>query len=1497
MKLRVTGIIASMLIASLSQAATNDLTGDKPFWARSIGLPPQNREKVFLAKDHKANFTFSSGVDNLTEAGGLLKFTLTTNKAILGWGNFLGKQPVADIADLWDHKDMPVLKVNLPNANSAWSMRFWGDGKRVAVPPVKVAPTNSGWMELAFPSPLLGPVPDGLEFEVQGKAGETFELEWVKIIQPMCEGYCRKTLVLPEGKIWRAVADVGGPEDVMWCGDTIKSILYINGQQVPRSSSGHLYHTTPVDIAPYLQPGKNVIGFYGYRVGGYNPLLYFQAKVTLASGETIAWQSDMSWKYSPKEEPGWNTAGYDDSTWTNVNASNSGLVTDYGLMPGDKGRLIVRDPKRKDLFYTEKTDVALEILVPEGLKAQTPVLEYILTKADADGNSTPVKEGTQPAFAAKDSSLVYAVNLGVCPRGVYAVGFRLKGSDGAILDERPAQPLMVMKTLSPRIIEGKDWFEGLETELEDTIDFTNPKDPHPWIETMVETNGTRTLISSTEGKAIPSLVKRNGLEYREVIGRRNSFSYRLQFKQPGSFYLLELEYPDDAERLTEVSISSKQLNLWNQSESGVGVETGGKLFLTGKMQKHRWIHVADPQIHSVDVCALERPAAAKSLKIYRIKGDLPALGDATNRLFGIHTENCKSYGGFARNLGVQRPPAPPPDPAEAKLPGNVRIAKELERNRKNQLRDLVWWLDTTERYVQYLKFTGQNMHIMGVFQYCESAVMPPAHLLTLYDTARQCLAHALDANGITILAGIEWSQFNNLITRANNAQVAKGADTFWMVNGRGQQFYGIAAETTVPNWLHPKNRVAFQNLMRDVTAQYGDLPSFKGIHLLMGPIQGDGYWIPSFGTDYANPLAYTYDDVTFAQFEKELGQPLPIPKTDPQRFEKRAALMKNNAIRDQFRTWRTRQLQQFLADGVKALQEKRSDLQFVTVLGIETEGFFKSWLASGKSYPEYLKDYGIDISLLDAVPDLWTGRWTLSWRQGDAPQNPYLWIPRVDARVTGAYAQDAKRYVIVRSSWDEEGVQNVKGDYQKPTLIQSDWIADNYITRLLPQPAHAHCREAFVQALISGDPEIMGYGFIDLNLNVGSEQEVREFIKAFTRLPRAKFAPVLDTGFETNFAIRKLSKDGKTWFYVVNPGYWQISGTVTLKTDGEILDLATGKSAPTEKKDGKLILPLTLAPYGLAAFQVNAAVLDIESYDTKKISPEEQAFLENIIARVDKLTSDPEIKLILDPPNREFIAGALVQARQALAANNYARCWALLSNYRFWSLWKNFLEKAAQGLAFLPASVEKETAITTNNAGLRILAAALISAPLQLDGKLDDPAWQKVKYQVGFVDRDRYPGMAEVGVKALYDQQALYLGFICADKDVRALKAGTKWSWTDDDIVMFIQPDESSPVYYQLGVNPKGLQFHQKVVGGERDYTPLPGWKPVVAVADKYWTAEVVLPYQTFGLSAPPTVWRVNFHRILRDNRVENASWTFSGGDWHNISRCGRLEFRKSEGG
>ena len=1467
-----------------------------------LRVTPQRYEKVFRASEKQANFTFFNGVENVAVQDGKLTFTTTAEKATLGWGNYIGAQKVSEIADLWPEHNSAEIRVKQSAEKSSWQARYWVDGHaiRTRTAPEKVDVTGTDWQEVVLNKKFdkSQPTPDGLEVTIEAPKGTRFEMEWIKFVQPeIYEGYLRKEFVLPPGKIWRAVADVSWGDDTLWSRTREQHTLFLNGQHVERRTASGIYALLPVDIAQYLKPGKNCAAFYGYRIG-YYPYLTLRATIIMESGEVITVNSDNTWKRSPKQEPNWNLPGFDDSAWEQYSDAKPPYIPyQQATIPADHGFLKLRNPYKRDFFYASAKDVVIQVLAPPGFANRSPQLEYIFAKADKEGNTTPVANGTVSSFKKKEGSLLYEINLGKREGGVYTIALRLMGSDKAVIGDHAREPLIVIENKPLKEISGTDYKEGLDLELEDSIDFTNPKDPHPSFECIYVD-----YLAETEKVEKPRIVRKNGLVYREMTGktRMSAISYRLkEFKHPGDFYLMELEYPDDADRAIDVSISTKLPGQGSNSQSGVGAETGGKFYNTGKIQTLRWLHVADSGVHSIDILnsATGWPAAAKSLKIYHVKGDLPSAGSGSSRYYGIYTERCHIKGGHGINFGrdTQRPYK-----EEAELKKQYNITQWV-------LMQLSELLETADRYAQYLKFSGQNINQMGCVQYSDFSNTPFVRGNIYYDSPRiavsfrRVLANVLEAREIDLLCGIQLSHSNRIgmETRYNNAQVARGADTIWMIDEKGNQFYGIGLSTTVANWQHPLFKQAYLNIINDIVDTFGDLKNFKGITNLMDLCQRASYYPPAygFGPNYDNSMVFSFDDVTIGKFEADTGVDLGISKNDPKRFDKRAALLKDPRMKQKFLDWRCRKLVEFWRDAVAFLNKKDPRAQFINVIPIGgSQAACKYLVENNETCDSLLKRFAIDMGALGKIPNHWLLRWTVSWRARLGAQNPYLWIPKEREIIVSAFENIPRRAVLCRTSWDEihihkPGIVPAKGTWK---IVESDWMMDLCKLRIEPQPAGYNAREAMIQGIITGDPQSLFTGFTDAALNLGHEDVLREVMRQYTHLPQDSFEPVLNTNLETMLAIRKLSKGGQSWFYIANPGYWHISGTVSIKAGGPILDVVTGKKV---MDGGEVKLPVKLAPFGFMAYQVPSGTLDIRSYQTKPITKAELSHMTGIMKRVEELMADRQIRVALSAEDRAFMEGIIAQVRDSINKQEYALAWSQLKHHRFWEYWKEFLEKAAGAVAFLPESIELEKRSDDPDA-LPTLKVARATGPMVIDGKLTEADWKKVKFSGGFRTAEKKQlALNETAVKALYDDNALYMGFICADRHPEKLKAIAKmemqvFSTKDDVLAVIVQPDETYPLYYQMAINTKGVRFDQRVKGGIKEYeTFTADWKAMGSADKQYWTAEVMLPFSAFGLTGKGgTNWRINFGRAMRDSLLDVSSWSLAA-SWHDMERFGKMVF------
>lgn len=229
------------------------------------------------------------------------------------------------------------------------------------------------------------------------------------------------------------------------------------------------------------------------------------------------------------------------------------------------------------------------------------------------------------------------------------------------------------------------------------------------------------------------------------------------------------------------------------------------------------------------------------------------------------------------------------------------------------------------------------------------------------------------------------------------------------------------------------------------------------------------------------------------------------------------------------------------------------------------------------------------------------------------------------------------------------------------------------------------------------------------------------------------------------------------------------------------------------------------------------------------------------------------------------------------------------------------------------------------------------AAPLVIDGKLDEPAWQAAAWSEDFVDiegsakpRPRF----RTRVKMLWDDQYFYVGAELEETHVwGTLKAHDSIIFQDNDFEVFIDPNGDNHEYYEFEMNALNtgwdllLPRPYKDGGQAINSWEIPGLKTAVQIdgtlnqpgdVDRGWTVEIAFPWKVLGELAyqpvPPregAQWRVNFSRVewqhrvangkyerVPDTREDNWVWSPQGViDMHRPETWGYVQFTSSRPG
>ena len=203
------------------------------------------------------------------------------------------------------------------------------------------------------------------------------------------------------------------------------------------------------------------------------------------------------------------------------------------------------------------------------------------------------------------------------------------------------------------------------------------------------------------------------------------------------------------------------------------------------------------------------------------------------------------------------------------------------------------------------------------------------------------------------------------------------------------------------------------------------------------------------------------------------------------------------------------------------------------------------------------------------------------------------------------------------------------------------------------------------------------------------------------------------------------------------------------------------------------------------------------------------------------------------------------------------------------------------------------------------------SAPIRVDGRLDEAAWAAARGVGPFVrnrDGAAVPNVTEA--KVLYDERFLYFSFRVVDENVWAtMRQRDQHLWHEEVVEVFLQADTRVPNYIELEVNPLGTLLDIYLLD-RRKNLPYESWnsaglKWAVRVegkvdgrgGDRGWTCEIALPLEDVATapSLPPRPgdrWRMNLYRVESRPEPLGLAWSPTlEGDFHVPQMFGEIIF------
>ena len=676
----------------------------------------------------------------------------------------------------------------------------------------------------------------------------------------------------------------------------------------------------------------------------------------------------------------------------------------------------------------------------------------------------------------------------------------------------------------------------------------------------------------------------NGIagKYREGNSAPKSrFAYQLNIKNPGKPHILEIDYPDDKDRVCSIRMGENEYSLGLAS----GFLSGVNYHLTNKMQTQS--HIIWPTGNKISLVFMtwvkDMPGAVSNIRLYESDTLLPLKAktqEKTERYLGLYWEDPQlgcAFGGGNRS-GLFNP-AP--------------FYKDIEN------------------LAAYLKYTGLNTIEYPLTWYYGSMY---ASRLEGFQTGAaywrqpegwvELMLKMAEKNDISFFGNITIQLPRYL---ENKRDELAGKDIYDGLKSIVQKKLDGSVgkkdwfkSTPIYNPLHPVVEKYMMNLVKEVTDQWGDSPAFKGLSIMVN------YNMSTWFGD----LSSGYSDYNIALFEKETGIKVPGGKKDPSRFGKRYNFLAKKK-RKEWIQWRCKKIHALLQKVSKKLAEKRPDLKLYVNLWNHGQ-HFDEILNKEISFAESYRQGGIDFSLF----------------KND--KNLFLRMPTRP----GFYHQLQKKSSIAKR---QVPLNNLDYFLNKKTFggapismqINLPYFEDfSFPKRKMPErwcklafhcsapsPSGRSFLKAYAFNMAMYDPSyIVAGGFA--TGNQGAAEYMREFSKAYLTLPKENFA-FYKTGSDT-VALRTLSNGKQNFFYLVNKMFMPLSVKFSLESSSaKIINLSSGKEVNPIKTEGKVsYYNIPLKAYQVASFKL-ADKFTVKSAEVD-VSP---ALIAEIKKGVDKINA------------------------------------------------------------------------------------------------------------------------------------------------------------------------------------------------------------------------------------------------------------------------------------
>lgn len=188
-------------------------------------------------------------------------------------------------------------------------------------------------------------------------------------------------------------------------------------------------------------------------------------------------------------------------------------------------------------------------------------------------------------------------------------------------------------------------------------------------------------------------------------------------------------------------------------------------------------------------------------------------------------------------------------------------------------------------------------------------------------------------------------------------------------------------------------------------------------------------------------------------------------------------------------------------------------------------------------------------------------------------------------------------------------------------------------------------------------------------------------------------------------------------------------------------------------------------------------------------------------------------------------------------------------------------------------------------AGMAKISPQKITDSIVIDGKMDERSWENAsQYRLQYAI-DGEPAKSETHFRVLYDEYAIYIGILCHETDMKALRNVVKKHdggvWQDDSVEIFLNPSHKNNSYAHFIINSSGVVYDEASYGGRILSWDAVDIETATYKSNQFWSLEVKIPiaalygiYEDDGQreKISGATWSMNIGR----NRYAGGSWEIS---------------------